>query len=193
MIGGLVMLQILGILIGILLVIVLVVLVVAATRPGGFRVERTTKVQAPPERLFALLNDFHQWSSWSPWEKLDPAMARSHGGAASGKGAIYEWKGNRKVGQGRMEITESVPTSKITIQLDFLEPFQAHNIAEFTLQAQGETTSLTWAMICHRNFMMKVMSIFMDMDRMIGKDFETGLANLRSLVETGAVASRAGR
>jgi uncharacterized protein YndB with AHSA1/START domain len=187
------MLEILGITIGILVAVALVLLVAAAMRPAALLIVRATKVNAPRERVFALLNDFHQWGSWSPWEKLDPAMTRTHLGAACGKGARYEWSGNQKVGQGRMEITESVPPSKITLQLEFVKPFQARNITEFTLEAQGDSTSLTWAMICHRNLLMKAMSIFMNMDRRIGKDFEAGLANLRALAEAGAVSGRTSR
>ena len=105
----------------------------AATKPGTFRVERAKSIQAPPEKIFDLINDFHRWVSWSPWEKLDPAMKRTFAGAASGKGAVYEWAGNSKAGQGRMEITDAAPGSKVTIKLDFLKPFEGHNTAEFTL------------------------------------------------------------
>jgi uncharacterized protein YndB with AHSA1/START domain len=178
------MLQIVGIIIGVLVVVVAVVLVVASTRPGTFRVERSTKIKAPKERIFAALNDFHQWPSWSPWEKMDPAMTRTHSGAPSGQGAVYEWKGNKKVGEGRMEITQAASPSKLTIKLDFMKPFEAHNTAEFTLETQGDSTGLTWAMHGSQNLMFKVMGLFMSMDKMIGKDFETGLANIKTLAET---------
>lgn len=155
----------------------------AASRPGGFRVGRFTHVDAPPERVFAILNDFHQWPSWSPWEELDPTMKRSHSGAPSGKGAIYEWSGNKKVGRGRMEITESVPSESVGIQLDFLEPFKAHNTTEFTLTPRDGGTDVNWSMTGSNGFMMKVMGLFMNMDKMVGKDFEKGLAKLKAQVE----------
>jgi uncharacterized protein YndB with AHSA1/START domain len=173
------------------IIIVVVVLIVgvagllgfAATKPDAFRIQRAASFKAPPERIFPLLNDFHSWASWSPWEKLDPALKRTYSGSANGRGAVYEWEGNKKVGQGRMEITEAVPPSKITIKLDFLKPFQAHNTAEFTLDRQGDSTNVTWVMNGHQPFMFKVMGVFFSMDKMIGKDFETGLANLKSITE----------
>ncbi len=155
----------------------------AATKPDTFRVTRTTNIKAPQEKIFALINDFHRWDSWSPWEKLDPAMKRTHSGAASGKGTVYEWEGNSKVGAGRMEITDTSPSSKITIKLDFIRPFEGHNIAEFALDPKGDSTSVTWAMHGPNRYMGKVMSVFINMDRMIGKDFETGLAHLKNISE----------
>jgi len=177
------MLHILGIVAAVLIAILLLVLVVASTRPGAFEVKRSKTLRATPDRIFSFLNDFHQWPTWSPWEKLDPGMTRTHSGAASGKGAIYAWKGNKKVGEGRMEILDSAAPAKVTIKLDFFKPFEAHNTAEFTLQAKGPETELTWAMRGSQPFMMKVMSLFMNMDQMIGKDFETGLANLKAAAE----------
>lgn len=155
----------------------------AATLPDTFQVERSTTIDAPPEKVFPLVEDFHQWSAWSPWEKLDPAMQRTHSGAAHGEGAVYEWKGNSKVGQGRMEITDATSPSRVTIKLDFLEPFEAHNVADFTLQPQGNATQVTWAMHGPSPYLTKVMSVFASMDRMVGKDFETGLANLKATAE----------
>jgi uncharacterized protein YndB with AHSA1/START domain len=170
------------------IVIVLVVLIggvlaFAATKPDTFRVERSTSIKAPPEKVFALINDFHQWGGWSPWEKMDPAMQRTHSGAASGKGAVYEWEGNSKVGKGRMEITDASVPSKLLIKLDFLKPFEGHNTAEYTLKTSGDTTALTWAMYGPSPFMSKVMQVFVSMDSMIGKDFEAGLANLKAIAE----------
>lgn len=159
------------------------VLAFAATKPDTFRVERSTSIKAPPEKVFALINDFHQWGGWSPWEKMDPAMQRKHSGAASGQGAVYEWEGNSKVGKGRMEITDSSAPSKLLIKLDFLEPFEGHNTAEYTLKTSGDTTALTWAMYGPSPFMSKVMQVFVSMDSMIGKDFEAGLANLKVIAE----------
>jgi hypothetical protein len=174
-----------------IVIIVVVVLVVgvaallgfAAIKPDAFRVQRAAGIKAPPEKIFPLINDFHNWGSWSPWEKLDPALKRTYSGVASGRGAVYEWEGNKKVGQGRMEIMESSPPSKITIKLDFLKPFEAHNTAEFMLEGQGNSTTITWAMHGRQPYMIKVMSLFFSMDKMIGKDFETGLANLKSITE----------
>lgn len=154
----------------------------AATRPDTFRVERTVRIDAPPAEIFALISDFHGWSAWSPYEQLDPAMKRSYSGSASGKGAVYEWNSDGKAGAGRMEITEAT-LSRITINLDFTRPFESHNIAEFTLEPQGGATDVTWAMYGPNHYLGKVMSVFFDMDRMIGSDFEAGLVNLKAAAE----------
>src|SRR5947207_3200359 len=138
------MLHIVGIVVGVLAGLILIVLVVAATRPDTFEVKRSKTLKATPERVFSFLSDFHQWPTWSPWEKMDPAMTRTHSGAASGKGAIYAWKGNKKVGEGRMEILDSAAPAKLTIKLDFFKPFEAHNTAEFTVNGKGTETELTW-------------------------------------------------
>jgi len=167
----------------ILVVGVAAVLILAAMKPDAFRVQRSASFRAPREKIFPLINDFHQWGSWSPWEKLDPALKRTYSGAAAGLGSVYEWEGNKKVGKGRMEIKESTPGSKILIQLDFLKPFEAHNTAEFRLDGQGDSTNVTWSMEGHQPYMFKVMSLFVSMDKMIGKDFEAGLANLKGLTE----------
>ncbi|MBI4082133.1 MAG: SRPBCC family protein [Candidatus Lambdaproteobacteria bacterium] len=159
------------------------ILIYAATKPDTFRVQRATSIKAPPEKIFALINDFHRWGSWSPWENLDPAMKRTYTGAPNGKGAVYAWEGNSKVGAGRMEIAEASPPSKVTIQLDFLEPIEGHNIAEFTLDAKGDSTNVTWAMHGPSPYVAKVMTIFFSMDNMVGKDFEQGLANLKTIAE----------
>lgn len=159
------------------------ILLYAATKPDTFRVERTATINAPPEKIFALINDFNQWPVWSPWEKLDPNMARTLGGAPSGKGATYAWQGNKDVGKGRMEILESTPPSQIEIQLDFLEPFEGHNITNFTLEPAGGATKVNWVMHGPSPFLTKIMQVFMDMDAMIGKDFEQGLANLKTAAE----------
>jgi uncharacterized protein YndB with AHSA1/START domain len=159
------------------------VLIYAATQPDTFRVQRATTIKAPPESVFPLVNDFRRWDAWSPWEKKDPAMKRTFSTATSGKGAVYGWEGNQDVGQGRMEIAESVAPSNVTIKLDFVEPWEAHNLVEFTLQPQGETTNITWTMHGPMPYVSKLMSVFMDMDRMIGKDFEAGLANLKAVAE----------
>ena len=159
------------------------VLLYAATLPDTFRVERTTTIEAPPERVFLHVNDFHRWIAWSPWEKKDPAMQRSHSGAPAGKGAAYAWDGNQKVGQGRMEIVESDAPQRVKIQLDFLKPFEARNMAEFSFTPAGNGTQVTWAMYGPTPYLSKVMQVFMSMDRMVGPDFEAGLVNLKQLVE----------
>ncbi len=167
----------------VVVVLLAAVLIFAATKPDAFRVERATSIKAPPEKIFTLINDFHNWPAWSPWEKLDPAMKRSHSGATNGKGAVYEWEGNSKVGQGRMEIQDTSSPSKVTIKLDFLKPFEAHNTAEYTLETKGDATKVIWAMYGPSPFMSKVMQVFASMDSMVGKDFETGLANLKAIAE----------
>jgi len=165
-----------------LIVLVAAVLVLAATRPDTFRVERSAQISAPPEKILSLVNDFHQWSVWSPYEKLDPSMKRTYAGTAAGKGAVYEWDGSSKAGKGRMEIIDAA-TTKTVIQLDFSKPFTAHNIAEFTALAQGDATRVTWSMSGPAPLVTKVMGLFFNMDKMIGADFETGLANLKTVAE----------
>jgi uncharacterized protein YndB with AHSA1/START domain len=158
-------------------------LVLAAMQPDSFRVQREVTVQAPPDKVFAFVNDFRQWPAWSPWEKLDPAMTRTLGGAPAGKGATYGWKGNKDVGQGRMEITDAAPPGKLTIKLDFLEPFEAHNTTDFSFEPKDGGTRVVWAMYGPSNFVSKLMGVFVSMDKMIGKDFEAGLANLKVAAE----------
>lgn len=159
------------------------VLVYAATRPDSFRVERTARIEAPPDKVFPLVNDLRAWNSWSPYDKKDPAVKRTLSGAASGPGAVYEWDGNKDIGQGRMEILAATPPSKVTLQLDFLKPFQARNTAEFTLQANGTATDVTWALYGPSPYISKLMGLVFNMDRMIGNDFEVGLANLKRVAE----------
>jgi uncharacterized protein YndB with AHSA1/START domain len=163
--------------------IVLAILALAATKPNTFSLRREAVVGAPPEKLFRLINDFHEWPKWSPWEKLDPNLKRIHSGAGNGKGAVYAWEGNKKVGQGRMEIVES-SANAIKIKLDFLKPFEAHNITDFTLEPRNGATHVTWEMRGPMPFMMKIMHVFMNMDKMVGKDFEAGLANLKAAAES---------
>ena len=159
------------------------VLALAAMKPDVFRVQRVASIKAPPDKVFALINDFKKWQGWSPWEKKDPAMKRSFGAATAGKGASYAWEGNKDVGQGSMEITNSVPSSAISLKLDFLKPFEAHNVVDFTLEAKGDSTQITWTMAGPTPFFGKIIHVFMDMDRMVGKDFEAGLANLGAVAE----------
>lgn len=176
------MLKIIGIVTVVLVVAVAAVLVYAATKPDTFRVTRSTSIEAPPEKVFALINDFRSWGVWSPYEKLDPNLKRTYEGPASGKGAVYSWEGN-KAGAGRMEILDAPAPLRVTIKLDFTKPFQAHNTAEFTMVPQGDTTNVTWAMFGPNVFIGKVMSTFMSIDKMVGKDFEAGLANLKTAAE----------
>jgi uncharacterized protein YndB with AHSA1/START domain len=166
-----------------LVVIVAVILIYAATLPDSFRVQRSAAIKAPPEKVFALIEDFNSWPSWSPWEKLDPAMRRTISGAPKGKGAIYEWDGDKNVGAGRMEILEASPPSKVAIQLDFLRPFASQNSTVFTLEGKGDLTNVTWTMQGPSSYVTKLMSVFASMDSMIGKDFEKGLATMKSVAE----------
>jgi hypothetical protein len=174
------MLRVIGM---IVVLAVVVVLVLAARKPDHFRVQRSASIDAPPERIFPLINDFHRWGAWSPWEHKDPDMKRTFGGAGSGRGSIYEWAGNSNVGSGRMEIVESSAPSKVAIKLDFLKPFEAHNIATFTMEPAGGATNVTWVMDGPTPFVGKIMHVFLDMDRMVGTDFEAGLANLKTAAE----------
>jgi hypothetical protein len=168
----------------IIAIIIVAVLILAATKPNIFRVERSATINTAPDRIIALLEDFHQWGAWSPWEKLDPEMVRTFSGASSGKGAVYDWVGNKKVGKGRMEILDIEPRTLVRIKLDFLEPFEAHNTTEISLNYNGSATTINWAMFGPASFAIKVMHVFMNMDKMVGKDFETGLANLKALAES---------
>jgi uncharacterized protein YndB with AHSA1/START domain len=158
-------------------------LIYAASRPDSFRVERSVSIQAEPAKVYALLNDFHHFPSWSPWQSLDPAMKTTHSGAPSGPGAVYEWKGNDAVGAGRMEILKSVPNTSVTVQLDFIKPFEARNTSEYTVASAGGMTKVTWAMFGPSPYISKLMGVFVSMDSMIGKDFERGLTNLKSVAE----------
>jgi uncharacterized protein YndB with AHSA1/START domain len=164
--------------------IVVGVLIFAATRPDSFRIERSATIRAKPEKIFALVNDFHRWTEWSPWENIDPALKRTYEGAAAGKGAAYGWEGNKNVGSGRMEITDTAPSSLITIKLDFLKPFEAHNTAQFKFDRAGDATTVTWAMFGPSPYVAKLMGLFFNMDAMVGGQFEKGLATLKAKSET---------
>jgi len=166
-----------------ILVLVVAVLAFATTKPDSFSVERKISINAPPEKVFANINDFHAWDAWSPWAKLDPAMQTTHSGAPSGPGAVYEWSGNSDVGKGRMEITGATPPSNVTIKLDFLEPFESHNTTVFNLAPTAAGTDVTWTMSGPQPYVSKLMATFMSMDKMIGGDFEKGLAQLKTVSE----------
>lgn len=162
--------------------IIAAILIYAATRPNSFRVQRSTTIKAPPEKIAALIDDFRAFGQWSPWEKRDPDLKRTFSGPPKGKGAVYAWEGNKQVGSGRMEILESSP-QKVVIKLDFLKPFEAHNTAEWTMAPSGDATTVTWAMYGPSPFIAKLMGVFMSMDSMVGKDFEAGLASMKALAE----------
>jgi carbon monoxide dehydrogenase subunit G len=168
-----------------IVVVVLVtgILAYAATKPDIFRVQRATSIKAPPEKIFPFLNDLHKFGAWSPYEKKDPAMKRTFAGSESGRGAVYEWDGDKNVGKGRMEIVDTAPPSKVAIKLDFVRPFEAHNTVEFTLAPKGDSTDVTWAMQGPVPYVAKIMHVFVDMDSMVGKDFDAGLASLKTVAE----------
>ena len=171
--------------------LIAVLALVIATRPAQLHVERSLAVSAAPALVFPLINDFRAWSSWSPWEKLDPNMKREVSGAPQGKGALYAWSGNDQVGVGSMEITDSAAPEQVKIRLEFKQPWQATNATTFSLVPTTQGTRVTWAMDGENNFGAKAMSMFMNMDEMIGKDFEAGLTNLGALAEAAAEQQRA--
>ena len=164
-------------------VVVAGIVVAAAMRPDSFTVQRSAQIRARPDAIYPLIADFRQWSLWSPWEKLDPDMKRTHSGSPSGTGAVYAWEGSSKVGAGRMEIRDVAPPSKVVIQLDFIKPFEGHNVTEFALAPRGDATDVQWTMRGPATFAMRLMGLFKNMDAMIGGDFERGLANLKAAVE----------
>lgn len=175
--------KIIGIVAAVLVLAIAAILVYAATRPGTFAVQRSASIKAPPAKIFALVNDLGRWPAWSPYEKKDPAMKRTLGGPPSGKGANYAWDGNKDVGKGRMEIADTAPPNRVTINLDFEKPFAGHNVVVFTFEPKDDATTVTWAMRGRSPFMAKLIGIFLDMDAMIGRDFEAGLANLKAIAE----------
>ncbi len=148
-----------------------------------FTVERSEKIDAPAERVYSQMIDFRNWGAWSPWDALDPKMEKTYSGSESGVGAKYAWTGNRKVGEGRMEITEASEPSQIEVALDFLKPFKSSNTTTFTLEPEGDSTNVTWSMTGPMTLMTKIMGIFKSMDKMVGPDFEKGLKNLKAVAE----------
>jgi hypothetical protein len=167
-------------------VIILVFLVVVALQPADFRITRSTTIAAPAEVVFAQVNDFHKWDAWSPWAKLDPAMKQTYEGTPAGVGAIYSWVGNKDVGEGRMTITRSRPSELVGIKLEFLKPFAQVNDTEFALKPDGNQTVVTWSMNGTNNFMAKGFGLFMNLDKMVGGDFEKGLAQMKQVAEAAA-------
>jgi uncharacterized protein YndB with AHSA1/START domain len=169
-----------------LAVIVVVFIVIVALQPSDFRVARSATISAPPPAVFAQVNDFHKWEAWNPWGKIDPAMKQTYEGAPAGPGAIYTWSGNNEVGEGRMTITDSRPSELIRVKLEFFKPFAATNTAEFAFKPEGNQTLVTWSMFGEKNFMAKAVHLVMNMDKMIGGQFEKGLADMKSAVEAPA-------
>lgn len=166
------------------LVLIAAVLIYAATKPSDFKIQRSTTIKASPDKLFPLINDLHNMQTWSAWETVDPKMKRSYSGEASGKGAKYAWEGNREIGQGSMEITESIPASKVAMRLDFVKPFEGHSTVEFSIEPNGENTVVTQTMRGTSSYIPKLMCLlFFDQDKMIGGKFEEGLANLKAIAE----------
>lgn len=177
------MLKIVAIIAVVVVVAIVALLGYAATKPDHFRIARSTVIKAPPERIYALLDDFHAWGAWSPYEKLDPAMTRTYGGPASGLGSTYAWSGDGKAGAGRMEIVEAAAPSKLVVDLNFTKPFQSRSKTIFTLVPEGGATRVTWAMEGPSPFLFRVMDVIFNMDKTAGKDFETGLASLKAQAE----------
>ncbi|MEO7886852.1 MAG: SRPBCC family protein [Polaromonas sp.] len=165
-----------------IVVFIAAVLVLASNKPDIFRVQRQTTIQAPPEKIFPLINDYKQWGAWSPYEKKDPAMKRSFSGPAAGKGAAYAWEG-KEVGTGDMLITESVPASLIKIDLNFSKPFESHNKVVFSIQPQAGGSVVSWEMAGPAPLISRVMHVFFNIDKMVGNDFEAGLADLKAIAE----------
>jgi hypothetical protein len=160
-----------------------VFVVAVALQPSAFRIERSASMAAPAPAAFAQVNDFQNWRAWSPWEKLDPALKRSYDGPKAGAGAVYAWQGNKDVGEGRMTILESRPGELVRIKLEFFKPFAATNTAEFRFAGAGERTDVTWSMAGENNFLSKAMCLFINMDKMVGGQFEQGLAQMKAIVE----------
>jgi len=166
-----------------LVIIAILFFVILVGRPDEFTVCRTAKITAPPEKIFPYVNELKRWDDWSPWAKLDPNCKITYVGPPAGVDASYSWAGNKKVGEGRLTIIESTPGSLVRFRLEFLKPFQVTNVAELRFASEGGQTLVTWSMTGKNNFFFKVFGLFMDCDQMIGKDFEKGLASLKTLAE----------
>jgi hypothetical protein len=166
-----------------LAVVVIVFVIIVALQPAHYQVTRSATMSAPPAAVFEQINDFHKWDAWSPWAKLDPAMKTTFEGPPAGTGAIYTWVGNSKVGEGRMTLTESRTNDLIRLKLDFIKPFASTAMNEFNFKPEGDRTAVTWSMTGENNFIGKAFCLFMNMDKMVGGDFEKGLASLKSVTE----------
>lgn len=167
----------------IIVVLIAAVLGYAAMQPDSFRVERSIVIKAPAAKIFAEINDFHRWEAWSPWEKIDPAVKRSYSGAEHGVGAVYSWEGNDEIGMGNMRIVESLPSSKLLLDIEFIAPFAAKNKVEFTLVENGDTTTVTQSMYGPSPYLSKLIGVFFNMDKMVGEKYEEGLASLKAIAE----------
>jgi len=178
------MLETILIILGSLALLILVIVVVVSLQPNDYRVARSETINAPQSEVFPHVNDLRLMNEWSPWLEADPQVKQTYDGAAQGAGAIYTWNGNNKVGEGRMTIIESQPNDKIHIKLDFMRPFKSTADVEFTFKAQGDQTVVTWAMNGRKIFITKLFGLIMSMDKMIGGNFEKGLAKLKKIVET---------
>jgi uncharacterized protein YndB with AHSA1/START domain len=170
-------------LLALLAFVVVAILIFAATRPATFHIQRSLTIQSSPEKIFPLLNNLHNWPEWAPQDKEDSTIKRTFSGADSGVGAVSDWSGSGNTGKGRMTITESIPSKSVTIQVDWAKPFATRNMNQFVLEPDGTSTRVTWNMTGPNLFIMKLMSVFMNMDRMMGEHFETGLANLKAAAE----------
>ena len=177
------MLKVIGTIFGVIVVAIAGLLLYATTKADVFRVQRSITINAPPEKIFPLIDDFRQWPAWSPYENKDPAMKRSYGPLSRGNGAVYEWEGDGNVGSGRITITEVARPSLVRLDLDMIKPFAAHNIVEFTLERNGDATTVTWMMNGGVPYPAKIVHVFLDVDAMVGKDFEAGLASLKAAAE----------
>jgi len=164
-------------------ILIAIVLAFAATKPKIFSVQRSINIKASPDKIFPLMNDFHNWSGWAPQDKEDRTMKRTYSGAVNGEGAVSEWVSSGSAGKGRMSIVESTPPRMISVQVDFVKPFEAHNINKFTLEPNGDVTTVTWSMHGTNLFIMKLISVFKNMDSVAGKHFESGLGNLKAVAE----------
>jgi uncharacterized protein YndB with AHSA1/START domain len=167
-------------------VLIALVLIVAATQPRTFRIERSISVDAPPDRVFTLIDNLGSWTRWAPQDREDPSMKRTYSGPANGKGAVSEWTGSGSSGRGRMMITESLPPQKVSVQVDWVKPFVARNVNDFVLESTGTSTKVTWTMQGPNLYVMRIMGVFVNMDRTMGKHFETGLTNLKAVAEQGS-------
>ncbi len=176
-----------------LAVIVVVFVAIVAVQPSDFRITRSATIAAPPEAVFAQVNGLHNWEAWSPWAKLDPAAKNTYEGPAAGVGAAFTWAGNNKVGAGRMTITESRPNESVRFKLDFLKPFKATNTAEFTFKPEGNQTAVTWSMYGKNSFIGKAVGLFINCDKMVGGQFEQGLAQMKSVAEAASGKEHAAR
>jgi Polyketide cyclase / dehydrase and lipid transport len=164
-------------------VIVVLFLIIVALQPSDFRVSRSAKLAAPPEKIFPQVNELRNWEAWSPWAKLDPNCKITYSGPPAGMDAGYAWAGNKKVGEGRLTITESKPSQFVRLRLEFLKPFKATNTAEFMFRPEGNQTVVTWNMFGNNNFIFKAFALFMNCDKMIGGDFEKGLTAMKTIAE----------